>query len=161
MFVNRAFCEFLSFPPFGRYTYGLPPCERFLINATVGQNAPEVIKVLLTTAFSSTFFDLPYIWVYGVCSGLLSGLYESVDEAVEKCSATLISNWKSGLKVWPGFTFLCMFFLPRDLVVPAGNFIGYFCKFLLLSCCSVVLLSCCPVVLLSCCPAVLLSCYCF
>lgn len=126
------FVEFPNFFPLlslflsHRYTYGLPPCEKFLINATVGQNAPTLLKVLITTIFSSVVFDLPYSMVYGFSAGLLSGLYGSVEEAYNKTMATAIEFWMDGLKVWPGFTFLCMFLLPRDLVVPAGNLIGYF-----------------------------------
>ena len=109
-----------------RYSYGLPYFENILINATVGQNAPGLIKAALATAFSSIVFDLPYIWIYGTTSGLLSGLYSSWDEAAAASNKGTYGAWKDGLKVWPGFTFLSMYFLPRDLVVPAGNMIGYF-----------------------------------
>ena len=112
--------------PHHRYSYGLPYFENILINATVGQNAPGLIKAALATAFSSIVFDLPYIWIYGTTSGLLSGLYSSWDEAAAASNKGTYGAWKDGLKVWPGFTFLSMYFLPRDLVVPAGNMIGYF-----------------------------------
>lgn len=108
------------------YTYGLPPLETALINATVGQKAPEILKVALSTAFSSTVFDLPYVWIYYATSGLLNGTYSSWDEAVKEANKGYYKAWFDGLKVWPGFTFLCMYFLPRNLVVPAGNVIGYF-----------------------------------
>lgn len=108
------------------YTYLLPPLETALINLTVGQNAPALLKVALTTAFSSTVFDLPYVWVYYATSGYLTGLYKTWEEAKKEANKGYYQAWYDGLKVWPGFTFLCMYFLPRDLVVPAGNLIGYF-----------------------------------
>ena len=108
------------------YTYCLPVLEKKLIDATVGQNAPQIVQVALSTAFSATVFDLPYVWVYYAMSGLLNGTYSSWEEAKMEANKGYYQAWYDGLKVWPGFTFLCMYFLPRNLVVPAGNLIGYF-----------------------------------
>ena len=108
------------------FSRALPAIADLVINATVSAKAPAFIKTFIAVALSAISFDFGYIFTYGVTCGLLTGDYNSLDEAIKDASGWIVPVWKDSLKVWPTFTFLSMYMLPEPLVVPASNVIGYF-----------------------------------
>ena len=108
------------------FSHGLPFFADAAINATVTQKASAFVRTFIAVALSAVSFDIAYIFTYGVTCGLLTGEYDSLDDAVNDARGWIVPVWKDSLKVWPTFTFFSMYLLPEPLVVPASNVIGYF-----------------------------------
>jgi len=88
--------------------------------------ANPVLATAIGVVLSSLMLDPIYFAVQIFFSGLCTGNFRTLDEAVRGTRARYVALLFSSQRVWPIIRIVNMFFLPNDLLIPANSVASYF-----------------------------------